>query len=186
MWPLPECRDVIARRRPHKRHCPGIRAPAITQRERRFPATVPRWRHVRPLYTALRLARTPRIARPHRITGEPGAALQRGAGTAGCDRARRRRRAAPRHDALGPDSLVGEGARHRLPVDQCPLGNGADETVLPFGLAVAPLPDPGRRVLRVDGGEEGETALADHDEGGRRLLLRRPVGALESSGRSGS
>ena len=58
---------------------------------------------VRSLHTTLQLARGPRLAQLHHDTGESVAALQRGAGTTGRNRACGRRRAKPRHDALGPD-----------------------------------------------------------------------------------
>ena len=101
---------------------------------------------------------------------------------------------APIHDrmplildaALGPDPALGKGAAHRQQADQRPGGNGRHQVGIPGCLACAPLPDPGRRLLRVEPARGGKTALAVRVEGRRTVCLRRPVGTLDSAGGAGA
>jgi len=64
---------------------------------------------------------------------------------------------------VGADPRVDEGAPENWGVHQCPGGDGGDESKLPTGIPVPPLPHCGRWILRM--GEEGrktQTSLALH------------------------
>src|SRR5580693_7500064 len=82
---------------------------------------------------------------------------------------------------LGPGAVLGQGRQGRLPDDQRPGRDGGGQARLPRRLLQAPLPDPGRRLLRMaDGaGLEGQAAVLHLPDGRRHPRLRRPVRAVE-------
>ena len=78
----------------------------------------------------------------------------------------------------GPDPFLGQGRFHRQPHDQRPGRNGGSKAQLPERPPASPLPGPGRRVLRVAEGGQGQTTHAHRPQVPRTLCLCRFVGDL--------
>ena len=93
--------------------------------------------------------------------------------------ARGRRRPSPFDAALGLDSVLGQGAEHRLKADQCPGRDGERQAFFPGRLARAALPDSGRQLRRVDPQGREEAAMAVRAEGQQTVCLRQAMGALD-------
>ena len=121
-------------------------------------------RDVRAVHATLHVAGASRASRPDRAGRKPAAALQRRAGAESGGRSLGWRRALPLDAALGPDPVLGQGAEHRLSDDQRAGRDRALQAGVPRGLPRPALPDPGRRLLRVDAVRRGEAAVADRDE----------------------
>ncbi len=151
---------VSGRRRPRARFATTAAGPEPSGRA---PVTMrARWRHVRPI----RLDQGPR--RPRRRVPRRRRHRRRGAGglQRRADQADRHRgRAAPARrgghprpgphrahaadGALGPGAVLGEGPEGWRPDDQRAVGVGRREAGVPPGVQRPPLPDPGRRLVRV-------------------------------------
>src|SRR5262249_25604659 len=85
--------------------------------------------------------------------------------------------------ALGPHSLLGKGTVHRSEDNQCHVGNRSREARISRRNEVAPLPDPGGWVLRVEETKLQREATIQHWNG-RRFTVRLcgPVGTMARSG----
>ena len=90
------------------------------------------------------------------------------------------------HWGLVPD--LGQGPQGRVEDDQRPGRDARHQERLQAGAQAAPLPHPGRRLLRVDegAGRQAEAAVLHPPTRRRALRLRRPVGGVEGpQGRRG-
>ena len=114
------------------------------------------------------------------------AALQRRADAADPDRAARGGRAPFRAGALGPAAVLGEGPEDLHAADQRARRERHRQAGLPRRHEAPALPDPGRRLLRMEGGGRPQAALFRAAEVGRADGLRRPVGMLDRAERRGT
>ncbi len=97
---------------------------------------------------------------------------------------RRGRRTPPLHAAPGADPRLGQGPGHRQQAHRRAVRDGRGEALIPCCLAPPPMPDPGRRILRMTAPVRAPSALAVRPPG--RHGLCRPPGALDHAGGHGA
>jgi hypothetical protein len=88
--------------------------------------------------------------------------------------------AVARPAAVGADSVLGQGRRHRLALHQCDGRDRRRETGVPRGIpSRSSLSSAGGRVLRVGKDAESEAAVPDRDGGWVTARVSRIIGGME-------